>query len=41
MPNGGKWEVGVTEVGLTDLGKRIFGADVLVRLSILLANIVS
>ncbi|KAA1477948.1 class I glutamine amidotransferase-like protein [Dentipellis sp. KUC8613] len=27
VPNGGKWEIGVTELDLTDLGRRIFGVE--------------
>jgi GMP synthase-like glutamine amidotransferase len=30
-PNGGQWEVAITQVGLTDLGQRIFGVPSLVR----------
>lgn len=33
VPNDGKWEIGVTEVDLTDLGNQIFGTDTLVRRS--------
>jgi hypothetical protein len=29
-PNGGRWEVGITKVALTDLGQRIFGVPTLV-----------
>jgi GMP synthase-like glutamine amidotransferase len=31
VPNGGKWEVAITEVALTDLGQRIFGVPTIVR----------
>lgn len=31
VPNGGRWEVGVTPLELTDLGKEIFGVEELVR----------
>lgn len=27
VPNGGRWEVGVTDVELTDIGKTIFRTD--------------
>jgi hypothetical protein len=30
VPNDGKWEIGVTEVDLTELGKKIFETDTLV-----------
>lgn len=30
VPNDGKWEVGVTEVTLTDIGKQLFGAPTIV-----------
>jgi GMP synthase-like glutamine amidotransferase len=32
VPNDGKWEVGVTEVNLTAVGKQVFGADTIARL---------
>lgn len=32
MPNDGKWEIGVTEIGLTDIGKKLFGVSDLVGL---------
>ena len=31
VPNGGRWEVGITPVDLTETGKKIFGAEQLVR----------
>lgn len=32
VPNNGRWEVGPCEVKMTDLGKKIFGLDVLVSI---------
>lgn len=32
VPNSGKWEAGMTEIDLTDLGKQLFGADKLVHI---------
>lgn len=29
VPNDGKWEAGVTEIALTDVGRRLFGASTL------------
>jgi GMP synthase-like glutamine amidotransferase len=40
VPNNGKWEVGISEVELTELGQQIFGRQVLVKvLRTLKANI--
>ena len=30
VPNDGKWEVGITDVSLTDVGRRIFKTDKMV-----------
>ncbi|KAI0674266.1 class I glutamine amidotransferase-like protein [Trametes maxima] len=31
VPNGGKWEIGVTEIDLTDIGQKLLGVQKLVR----------
>jgi GMP synthase-like glutamine amidotransferase len=41
VPNGGKWEVGTTPVEMTEVGRRIFGTDILVRLHLPLSFCIS
>lgn len=36
VPNDGRWEIGPCEIDMTDLGKQIFGLDVLVSRVLLL-----